>query len=398
MSKYVVHLLQPLDMPARTVAFHAAPHLRVEADRLEQVLARGPGVVTQPTSRTEAQRVADILAAAGAPAQVRPAAPNVDVFPAPPGVASGVGSSAGASDFSNLPNRREPTRRLSLRGKLLLLTLLPVLLLSGATLYVGFGAVRELSTTLSASWADALALTLASDISATVAQNGLAVGETFDEDVARYVTERLRLNQAGLRDVVGVAVTDAAGRPLVLSWSPERPNPPPDVLRAVATATLRASDFGENAAAFSATLNARTRRFGDGFVTGPGSGSDGSAGNLNGVLLVGAPLLSDVGTVQVALDADASSLTAGFARPLLLVVLGVLLLATLSVILFASRLTRRLRVLTTAANHLSLGELDEPVALRGNDEMRDLAEALEHMRVALRAAVSQMRRREGRGR
>ena len=170
MSKYVVHLLQPLDMPARTVAFHAAPHLRVEADRLEQVLARGPGVVTQPTSRTEAQRVADILAAAGAPAQVRPASSNPELSPTPSG------SSAGASDFSNLPNRREPTRRLSLRGKLLLLTLLPVLLLSGATLYVGFGAVRELSTTLSASWADALALTLASDISATVAQNGLAVG------------------------------------------------------------------------------------------------------------------------------------------------------------------------------------------------------------------------------
>ena len=393
MSKYVVHLLQPLSAPARTVAVHAAPHLSVEADRLEQVLARGPGVVTQPTSRTEAQRVADILAAAGAPAQVRPATPNVDAFPAPPGGASGGGSSAGA--FSNMPKRRGSTRRLSLRGKLLLLTLLPVLLLSGATLYVGFGAVRELSTTLSASWADALALTLASDISATIAQNGLAVGGTLDEDVTRYVTGRLRLNEAGLRGVVGVAVTDAAGRPLVLTWSPERPDPPPDVLREVATATLRASDFGENAAAFSATLNARTRHF----ANGAEGGSEGaSAGNLNGVLLVGAPLLSDVGTVQVALNADAPFLTARFARPLLLVVLGVLILATLSVILFASRLTRRLRVLTTAANHLSLGELDEPVALRGNDEMRDLAEALEHMRVALRAAVSQMRRREGRGR
>ena len=389
MSKYVVHLLQPLSAPARTVAVHAAPHLSVEADRLEQVLARGPGVVTQPTSRMEAQRVADILAAAGAPAQVRPATPNVDAFPAPPGVAPGGGSSAAA--FSNVPKRRGSTRRLSLRGKLLLLTLLPVLLLSGATLYVGFGAVRELSTTLSASWADALALTLASDISATIAQNGLAVGGVLDEDVARYVTERLRLNEAGLRGVVGVAVTDAAGRPLVLTWSPERSNPPPDVLREVATATLRASDFGENAAAFSATLDARTRRF--------DNGSDGgSAGSLDGVLLVGAPLLSDVGTVQVALNADAPLLTARFARPLLLVVLGVLILATLLVVLFASRLTRRLRVLTTAANHLSLGELDEPVALRGNDEMRDLAEALEHMRVALRAAVSQMRRREGRGR
>ena len=386
MSKYVVHLLQPLSAPARTVAVHAAPHLRVEAERLEQVLARGPGVVTQPTSRTEAQRVADILAAAGAPAQVRPASSNSELSPTPD-LRGGMGSSAGASNVSNIPRRRGSTRRLSLRGKLLLLTLLPVLLLSGATLYVGFRAVRELSTTLSASWADALALTLASDISATIAQNGLAVGGTLDEDVSRYVTERLRLNEAGLRGVVGVAVTDAAGRPLVLIWSPERANPPPDALREVATATLRASDFGENAAAFSATLNARTRRF-----------DEGSDGALNGVLLVGAPLPNDVGTVQVALDADAPSLTAGFTRPLLLVVLGVLILATLLVVLFASRLTRRLRVLTTAANHLSLGELDEPVALRGNDEMRDLAEALEHMRVALRAAVSQMRRREGRGR
>ena len=84
-------------------------------------------------------------------------------------------------------------------------------------------------------------------------------------------------------------------------------------------------------------------------------------------------------------------------RPLLLVVLGVLVLSTSLVVLFASRLARRLRVLTTAANHLSLGELDEPVALRGKDEMRDLAEALEHMRVALRAAVSQMRAAGGAG-
>ena len=398
MSKYVVHLLQPLDVPARAVAVHAAPHLSVEADRLEQVLARGPGVVTQPTSRTEAQRVADILAAAGAPAQVRPAAPNLDAFPAPPGVVSRAGSSAGTTGVST-PKRRGPARRLSLRGKLLLLTLLPVLLLAGATLYLGFGAVRELSRTLSASWADALALTLASDVSAAIAQNGLAVGSTLDEEVSRYVTERLRLNEAGLRGVVGVAVTDAAGRPLVLSWSPERPAPPPAVLQEVATATLIASDFGENAAAFSATLNARTRRFSRGFAAGSdGSFSSRSNRSLNNMVLVGAPLLSDVGTVQVALDADAPFLSARFTRPLLLVVLTVLVLATLLVLLFASRFIERLRVLTTAANHLSLGELDEPVALRGNDEMRDLAEALEHMRVALRAAVSQMRRREGRGR
>ncbi len=379
MSKYVVRLSEPLEVPARTVAGRAAPLLRTEASRLEGLLSRGPGVVTQPTTRGEAQRVADILAAAGAPAQVVPAAPaEFDAPPAPlPGSAPARPRSSAVS-YTTPPPDTKPARRLSLRGKLLLLTLLPVLLLAGAALYVGFGAVGAQDALL-ASWGDALALTIASDVSAAIAQNGLAVGGTLDEEAVRYAAGRLRLNEAGLRGVVGVALTDASGRPLALTWPPERPAPPEAWFRETAPATLRASDFGESAEAFSASLEARTRRF-------------------DRALLVGAPLLGDAGTVQVVLDADASVLLDGFVRPLLLVVLGVLVLSTLLVVLFASRLARRLRVLTTAANHLSLGELDEPVALRGNDEMRDLAEALEHMRVALRAAVSQMRRQAGRDR
>ena len=101
-----------------------------------------------------------------------------------------------------------------------------MLLLAGAALYVGFGAVGELSDALLASWGDALALTLASDVSAAVAQNGLAAGGVLDEEAARYTAGRLRLNEAGLRGVVGVALTDASGRPLALTWPPERPTPP----------------------------------------------------------------------------------------------------------------------------------------------------------------------------
>ena len=124
MSKFVVHLLQPLETPARTVAVHAAPHLSVEADRLEQVLARGPGVVTQPTSRTEAQRVADVLAAAGASAQVVPAhTSNAQTSHA---------QTSHAYASTTNASRRRPARRLSLRGKLLLITLPPLLLFAGA--------------------------------------------------------------------------------------------------------------------------------------------------------------------------------------------------------------------------------------------------------------------------
>lgn len=79
-------------------------------------------------------------------------------------------------------------------------------------------------------------------------------------------------------------------------------------------------------------------------------------------------------------------------------VLWVLLLLTLGLIAyFTTRLVRRivepLERLATAADAISMGELDNPVVAERNDEIGDLARSLERMRLSLQAAMNRLRRR-----
>jgi HAMP domain-containing protein len=62
-------------------------------------------------------------------------------------------------------------------------------------------------------------------------------------------------------------------------------------------------------------------------------------------------------------------------------------------LLFSRSLSKSIIRLTEAADTISLGEFDVPVEKRSNDELGDLAEALERMRLSLRAALERLRRR-----
>jgi HAMP domain-containing protein len=104
----------------------------------------------------------------------------------------------------------------------------------------------------------------------------------------------------------------------------------------------------------------------------------------------GTPLYSIV--VGVPGDAAFAQL-----RNLLLLVLGVALLAFLIASALAAR-TARLVVqpierLVRAADAISMGDLDRPVTAERNDEIGDLAQALERMRLSLEAAMGRLRRR-----
>ncbi len=56
-------------------------------------------------------------------------------------------------------------------------------------------------------------------------------------------------------------------------------------------------------------------------------------------------------------------------------------------------LTRRILYLADVAERMSLGELDLPVEVKGSDELARLAEALERMRVSLKAAIERLKKR-----
>jgi HAMP domain-containing protein len=49
-----------------------------------------------------------------------------------------------------------------------------------------------------------------------------------------------------------------------------------------------------------------------------------------------------------------------------------------------------------AADKISLGQLDTPVSAERNDEIGDLARALERMRLSLEAAMERLRKRRNR--
>ncbi len=81
---------------------------------------------------------------------------------------------------------------------------------------------------------------------------------------------------------------------------------------------------------------------------------------------------------------------------LLIASLFSLLLVLISAVLAiftARRITRPILGLVDAANEISLGKLDNPVTVNTNDEIGDLARALERMRVSLGAALERLRRR-----
>ncbi|MHA0033819.1 HAMP domain-containing protein [Deinococcus sp. PESE-38] len=74
------------------------------------------------------------------------------------------------------------------------------------------------------------------------------------------------------------------------------------------------------------------------------------------------------------------------------------LLGLLLALAFAARAARQivgpLERLVEVADAISLGDLTRPVRMERNDEIGDLAQALERMRLSLEAAMDRLRRRK----
>lgn len=76
-----------------------------------------------------------------------------------------------------------------------------------------------------------------------------------------------------------------------------------------------------------------------------------------------------------------------------LIVVFFLLVATLLAVFIGRRLTKPIIELTEASNKISLGQLDQVIAIKSDDEIGQLAEALERMRISLKQALERLRRR-----
>ncbi|WP_045234590.1 HAMP domain-containing protein, partial [Deinococcus pimensis] len=102
-------------------------------------------------------------------------------------------------------------------------------------------------------------------------------------------------------------------------------------------------------------------------------------------------------TVAVGVVSDSS---VAATRRSTLMLFGLTLVILVSAAFFAIRTGRRIvqpiETLVAAADKISLGQLDTPVSAERNDEIGDLARALERMRLSLEAAMERLRKRRNR--
>lgn len=77
---------------------------------------------------------------------------------------------------------------------------------------------------------------------------------------------------------------------------------------------------------------------------------------------------------------------------IILLIVLVFILGAIGVAIFAAqKLTKPIIELTEASNNISLGKLDESIQIKSDDEIGQLAEALERMRISLKQALDRLR-------
>ncbi len=425
-------LLEPVDEVLRSkVAITAASSLGIPEDKVAKLLSRPPGFITRASERESAERIANILSDAGCNVEVRPwgepvpapqstataspesyqndtssydeqeARPDKDVLAedAEPSLEedSSIDSTNWDQDSGSQTNQdigvlSSSKRHFPISLKMLLGTLLPLLLFAGVTLYMIYRSVNELSTRLLSEVGDNIALTLANDFS-----NYLSVQEEEitinSEESIFYFTDKLRAIESSLHETVGVHYTNAEGVRINGNWEPAiTQNANFDSFESgfseLAKQTLSTSSFGQSEDERRNSLPERTRLI-EGRVQDHTNNEQ--TGNF---YVVASPLKDNLGTVQVVISEGNVITTAlGVIQPILFVALGTLLIAILIITILALAIANNIRRLALAAERIALGELDQPVKIRGNDETRDLAESFETMRKSLKAAIERLSQR-----
>lgn len=79
--------------------------------------------------------------------------------------------------------------------------------------------------------------------------------------------------------------------------------------------------------------------------------------------------------------------------PLILILTVIGFLGYLSFLLVARTISTPIRLLTQAAEKISLGEIDLPIEVKGGGEIGELAASLERMRFSIKTAISRLRRK-----
>lgn len=291
---------------------------------------------------------------------------------------TGAGVSATAVAPPTLVTEPGKRRRSSLLSKLLTTAIIPVLLtIVGALAATWFTARPALYQQLLDSArnpAIATAASLSSAFEQTAAGTGI--------DYLQLQSTILITRQAFPRDDIEfIIATDVDGNPLpgFFAGSSSLTAEPAELQNAIRDRAVEAIELGTDARAGRSGSSSQLR----------GAGT--------GIEIVAQPLIvnnAPVGAIVVGVsDAAVNAQVNRIILNVLLFSLVPLLLAILIAVRRARNLTANVLTLTNRADSISRGELDEQVEFRSNDELDDLAAALERMRVSMRGALDRLRRR-----
>lgn len=100
------------------------------------------------------------------------------------------------------------------------------------------------------------------------------------------------------------------------------------------------------------------------------------------------------GVVHVGLfSEDVEAAVKRSPKPLLIILAALFILGSLFFILLARFISRPIKILTDAAQRISLGELDLPINISQGGEIGELATSLDRMRFSIQSAMDRLRRR-----
>jgi HAMP domain-containing protein len=401
-DSYNIKLKQPILEPEERSSKAAviAAGMGVSSETVEKLLGSS-GLLLKPQSIQSVNDIAAKFRAAGVDVEVVPHTQTV--APAKIEATSRFSQrlDAVATSKAKTPDTtfgKRPQGWLSLQWKILPLAILPVLLLGGAWLTDTFTSRAKTSEGLLVRGALQTAALFSRQVLSGV--DDATGGLNTPVNLAIVQQNVVDLFKAQVLPLTHVAVTDATGKLIAIydqdfngsDVGAQKYNDPvgtykklaaKDVMTLEQIGALNISQDTKNALQFAENPNSENP-FAQIFTDTSGKSE----------YFVAYPIENKLGSVHLALDARTIGEPAARSINITLIVLAITL-ALVSAIAsyFANLISRRMLNLASLADKVSMGDLEQPITATSKDEIGDLAQALERMRISLRAAVTRISRR-----
>jgi HAMP domain-containing protein len=405
-ESYNIRLKQPILEPAErsNKAATIAADMGVASDIVEKLLGSS-GFILKPQPIGQVNDIAAKFTAAGVEVEVVPHVQNA--ISSAPSVVSSFAQQFPKIKPVQAPSKtktpevvfgQRPKGWLSLRWKILPLAILPVFLLGGAWLTDTFTSRTKTSEGLLVRGALQTAALFSRQVLTGI--DDASGGLNTPINLAIVQQNVVDLYKAKVLPLLHVAVTDAGGK-LIAVYDEDfgsndvgsgKYNDPVGTYKKLAPDDVATIERLGAANGTQDTTNALL--FGD----SPSSQNPfaqifkDSAGKTE--YFVAYPIENKLGSVHLALDAKTIGEPATRSINLTLIILAITL-ALVSAIAsyFANLISRRMLNLANLADKVSMGDLEQAIAATSKDEIGDVAQALERMRISLRAAVARFSRK-----